>query len=305
MKVVQSGIELIGETPIQILNQLSGEDTAKVWAKLELQGPGSSIKDRIALHMIRDAENKGLLLPQGTVIEATAGNTGIGLSIVAAAMNYEFICIMPEKFSIEKQKVMEFLGGKVIRTPTEDGIKGALAKAYEVQAGIPGAWVVNQFENQANPECHYQTTGKEIWEQTQGRVTHIAIGAGTGGSFTGISRFLKEKNPRVKAYVVEPVGSVIGGGEKGEHWVEGIGNSFIPDTLDMSLADGVLTISDEDSKAMVKKLALQEQLLVGGSSGANVSAALEIAKDLGPEKIVVTLIPDRLERYISKGILDL
>jgi len=305
MKVVNNGIELIGHTPIQILNQLSQEGSAKVWAKLEFQGPGSSVKDRIALHMIREAEKNGLLKPQGTVIEATAGNTGIGLAIVAAAMDYKFICIMPAKFSIEKQKVMEFLGGEVIRTPTDDGMKGALAKAYEIQAETPGAWVVNQFENQANPECHYQTTGKEIWEQTQGRVTHLAVGAGTGGSFTGISRFLKEKNPAVKTYVVEPQGSVIGGGEQGDHWVEGIGNSFIPETLDMSLSDGVLTISDADSKAMVKKLALKEQLLVGGSSGANVCAALKIARDLGPDDIVVTLIPDRLERYISKGILDL
>ena len=305
MKVANSSIELIGETPIQILHKLTGTQCAQIWAKLEFNSPGSSVKDRIALFMLKEALSAGLIGPGGTVIEATAGNTGVGLAVVCASMGYDFICIMPAKFSIEKQKVVEFLGGKVLRTPTEEAMQGALDLAYQIQSEKENSWVVNQFQNLSNPQCHYESTGPEIWEQTEGRVTHIAIGAGTGGSFTGITRYLKEKNPQLKAYVVEPEGSVIGGGEKGDHWVEGIGNSFIPGTLDMELSDGVITVSDEDSKKIIKELAAKEQLLVGGSSGANVFAALLLARDLDPSKIVVTLIPDRLERYISKGILDL
>ena len=305
MLVAKSPIDLIGKTPIQVLSRLTGDKCAPIFAKLETETPGSSVKDRIALYMIRTAIKDGLIEPGGTVIEATAGNTGVGLAIVCASMGFNFICIMPEKFSMEKQKVVEFLGGQVFRTPTDLGMPGALEFAYDLESKIENSWVVNQFSNQANPQCHYETTGPEIWEQTEGRVTHIAIGAGTGGSFSGIARFLKEKNPQIKAYVVEPNGSVIGGGEKGDHWVEGIGNSFIPETLNMELSDGVITIQDQDSKAMVKELSLKEQLLVGGSAGANVCAALQLARSLSPDHLVVTLICDRLERYISKGILDL
>jgi len=305
MIVAKSSIDLIGKTPMQVLSKITGDQCAPIFAKLEYESPGSSVKDRIALFMIQSALNKGLLQPGGTVIEATAGNTGIGLAIVCASMGFQFVCIMPQKFSMEKQKVVEFLGGKVYRTTTDYGMPGALEFAYQLETEIENSWVVNQFSNQCNPQCHYQTTGPEIWEQTEGRVTHIAVGAGTGGSFTGIARFLKEQNPNIKAYVVEPQGSVIGGGEKGDHWVEGIGNSFIPETLDMELSDGVITIQDADSKAMIKELGLKEQLLVGGSSGANVCAALQLARTLDRDQLVVTLIPDRLERYISKGILDL
>lgn len=305
MKVAEQSIDLIGETPIQKLHRIANKDHAQIWAKLEIVGPGSSIKDRIGLFMIREAESKEKIKPGGTIIEATAGNTGVGLAIVAAALGYKFLCIMPAKFSMEKQKVIEFLGGTVMRTPTEDGMLGAIAKAHEMQANIENSLVMAQFDNQANPQCHYETTGPEIWEQTEGKVTHVVFGAGSGGTVTGVSRFLKEKNPAIKAYIVEPKGSTLGGGEKGEYWVEGIGNTFVPGTLDMSLIDGIFTVDCLDSKAMVKELALKEQLLVGGSSGANVHAARTLANTLAPDQLVVTMICDRLERYISKGILDI
>ena len=304
MNVAQRSIDLIGNTPVQVLNNIREDSEGQVWGKLEYLGPGSSIKDRIAKYMVEKAEDSGELRPGFTIIEATAGNTGVGLALVAAAKGYDFICIMPQKFSKEKQQLIEFMGGKVLRTPTEDGMKGAIAKAIQIREELGKAWIANQFSNSDNPLCHYQTTGREIWEQTEGRVTHIALGAGTGGTFSGVSRFLKEKNPNVKCYVVEPQGSILGGGEYKEYWVEGIGNSFLPDTLDMSLADGVLSIPCDESKAMVRTLAEKEQILAGGSTGANVVAAKQLARQGGPESLVVTVICDRMERYMSKGIME-
>ena len=254
--------------------------------------------------MVEKAEDSGELKFGFTIIEATAGNTGVGLALVAAAKGYNFICIMPQKFSLEKQQLIEFMGGKVLRTPTEDGMKGAIEKAVQIRKEIGKAWIANQFSNTDNPLCHYQTTGREIWEQTKGKVTHIALGAGTGGTFSGVSKYLKERNPNVQCYVVEPQGSILGGGEYKEYWVEGIGNSFFPDTLDMSLADGILSIPCAESKAMVRTLAEKEQILAGGSTGANVVAAKQLARKGGPESIVVTVICDRMERYMSKGIME-
>jgi len=305
MRVYKDSLDAIGQTPMQILSKLSPNQGGTVWAKLEYMMPGSSVKDRIALYMVREAVEKGWLQEGGAIIEATAGNTGVGLAVVASALGYRFLCIMPQKFSMEKQKLVEFLGGEVIRTPTEDGMKGAIAKAHELRDEMGNAWVAGQFENQTNPQCHYETTGPEIWEQTDGKITHFATGAGTGGTFTGVSRFLKEKNPDIKCYVVEPNGSILGGGEPGDHWVEGIGNTFFPETLDMSLSDGVITVDDRYSKETVKALAKSEQILAGGSSAANVYAAIQVAKDAKPGDVVVTLVCDRMERYISKGILDL
>ncbi|MCO4783789.1 MAG: cysteine synthase family protein [Candidatus Cloacimonetes bacterium] len=305
MQVVQNSFEFIGKTPIQVLNNMSPEGGAKVWAKLEYDTPGASVKDRIAAYMIQKALERGDLKTGGTVIEATAGNTGVGLAVVTAALGYKFICIMPAKFSMEKQKTIEFLGGTVLRTPTEDGMKGAIAKAHKIQSETPNSWVADQFVNTDNPLCHYETTAVEIYEQTKGNLTAFLAGAGTGGTFSGVAKFLKEKNKDIKTYVVEPEGSTIGGGEAGDYWVEGIGNTYIPDTLNMDLADGVYTISDENIKKTIKELAVKEQILGGGSCGANVFAAIELAKTLGPNDIVVTILPDRLERYISKGILDI
>lgn len=304
MRIAYNSLGLIGNTPMQVLQRITGSEIGQIWAKMEIFSPGSSVKDRIAVHMINDALARGAVQPGGTLIEVTAGNTGIALAVAAAAMGFRFICIMPAKFSQEKQQIIEFLGSEVIRTPTEEGMQGAMKKALELEHEIPGSTVLSQFENQANPECHYLTTGREIWEQTGGRVTHVAFGAGTGGTFTGVTRFLKEKNPEIKAYVVETEGSIFAGGQPGPHWVEGIGNDFIPGTLDLDLADGVITVTDAEAKRMVKRLAVEEQILAGGSSGAHVCAALGLAEKLGPESIVVTCICDRLERYISKDILE-
>ena len=304
MRVVHKSIDLIGSTPVQVLNGIREEFEGQVWGKLEYLGPGSSIKDRIAKFMVEKAQESGELRPGFTIIEATAGNTGVGLALVSAAMGYNFICIMPQKFSMEKQQLVEFMGGTVLRTPTEDGMKGAIAKAEQVKSEIGTAWIASQFSNLNNPLCHYETTGKEIWEQTEGKVTHIALGAGTGGTFSGVSRYLKERNPAVKCYVVEPEGSILGGGEYHEYWVEGIGNSFFPETLDLDLADGVISIPCSESKAMVKTLAKKEQILAGGSTGANVVAAKRLAKEGGPNSVVVTVICDRMERYISRGIME-
>ncbi|MCJ8345395.1 cysteine synthase family protein, partial [bacterium] len=212
MQVVQNSSEFIGNTPIQVLNKMSPKGGAKVWAKLEYDTPGSSVKDRIASFMIHKAIERGDLKSGGTVIEATAGNTGVGLAVVTAALGYKFICIMPAKFSMEKQKTIEFLGGIVLRTPTEDGMKGAIVKAFEVQKSTPNSWVADQFVNKDNPICHYLTTGPEIYQQTKGKITAFLAGAGTGGTFSGVAKFLIEKNPKIKTFVVEPKGSVIGGG---------------------------------------------------------------------------------------------
>lgn len=304
MQVAQKSIDLIGNTPIQVLNNIREASEGQIWGKLEYLGPGSSIKDRIAKFMVEKAELSGELKPGYTIIEATAGNTGVGLALVAAAQGYKFICIMPQKFSMEKQKLVEFMGGTVLRTSTEDGMKGAIAKAEQVRDEIGNAWIASQFSNANNPLCHYETTGREIWEQTAGKVTHIALGAGTGGTFSGVSRYLKERNPSIKCYVVEPEGSILGGGPYHEYWVEGIGNSFFPDTLDMDLADGVISVPCAESKSMVRTLAEKEQILAGGSTGANVVAAKRLAVEGGPEALIVTVICDRMERYISRGIME-
>ena len=228
MNVAQRSIDLIGNTPVQVLNNIREDSEGQVWGKLEYLGPGSSIKDRIAKYMVEKAEGSAELRPGYTIIEATAGNTGVGLALVAAAKGYDFICIMPQKFSQEKQQLIEFMGGKVLRTPTEDGMKGAIAKAVQIRDELGKAWIANQFSNSDNPLCHYQTTGHEIWEQTEGKVTHIALGAGTGGTFSGVSKYLKEKNPDIKCYVVEPEGSILGGGEyKSTGWRESVIASFL------------------------------------------------------------------------------
>lgn len=305
MKVAKTSMELIGSTPIQILSRLSPRGGAQIWAKLEIMGPGSSIKDRTGFFMLEAAERRGQIVPGGTILEATAGNTGIGLAIACAAKGYRFICIMPARFSVEKQRIIELLGGEVLRTPIKDGMKGAMVKAHELQAGMKNSMVMGQFINPDNSDCHYRTTGPEIWEQTEGRVTHICFGTGSGGTLSGVAKFLKEKNPDIKAYLVEPSGSILGGGEPAEYWIEGIGNSFVPDTLNFEIVEDVFTIPCSRSRKMVRELALKEQILAGGSSGANVQAAVELASTLGPGDLVVTMICDRLERYISKGILEI
>ena len=302
--VAESALELIGNTPIVRLARFCPSDAAELWAKCEFMTPGGSVKDRLGLGMILAAEKQGKLKPGGTIIEPTAGNTGIGLALVGAARGYRVILCVPEKYSVEKQKVMAALGGTVVLTSNDEGMKGAVDRAHQLAAEIPGAYVPQQFANPSNPKAHYDTTGPEIWEQMGGRVDAIAIGCGSTGTFVGVARFLSEKLPNLLRVAVEPQGSILGGGPCGPHKVEGIGLSFVPQVLDRSLIDEVITIDDAEAFACVKELARTEGLLVGGSSGANIAAARRIAKRLGPGKRVVTLLPDSAERYLSQGILD-
>ena len=262
------------------------------------------MKDRAAVGMIRRAEQQGLLRPGSTIIEATAGNTGIGLALIGVNKGYRVVLFVPERFSREKVQVMEALGAEVHRTPDSEGIQGAIRRAKELAAGIPDSFTALQFENPANPDFHYETTAPEIFEQMQGRVDALVIGVGTGGTFSGVARYLKERLPKVLAVAVETQGSVLGGGPPGEHKVEGIGASFIPKTFDGSLADEILMVRDDDAFAMVKELARKCGVLAGSSSGASVFAAVQVAKRLGPDKRVVTLVADSAERYLSKGIFE-
>jgi cysteine synthase A len=304
LRVAENISELAGHTPMLHLRRIAPPGSAEIYAKLENLNPGGSVKDRAALGMIEEAERSGKLRPGGTILEATAGNTGIGLALIGVARGYRVTVCVPEQFSEEKVMVMRALGAEVIRTPEAEGMQGAIWKAISLAEQIPGAFVASQFENPANPDFHYRTTAAEIFEQMEGRIDTIAIGAGTGGTFTGVARYMKERLPQCRCYVVETQGSVFGGGPPGKHRVEGIGNSFIPKTLDLSLADGVITVQDSDSFATVLELARNEGVLGGGSSGANVWAAIQIAKKLGPGRRVVTVIPDGAERYMSKGIFS-
>ena len=304
MRVVESVVGLIGHTPMVRLGSLEEPGTAEIWAKLEYLNPGMSVKDRTALGMIRDAEERGILKPGGTILEATAGNTGVGLALVGASRGYRVVIVMVEGYAREKMVLIRGLGGEVVLIPHGSGIPGAVAKMNELAAAIPGAVPMRQFENPANPRVHYETTGPEIREQMEGRVDGIAVGVGTGGTFTGIARYLKEKDPSVACWGVEPPDSILGGGDgKGDHMVEGIGNAFVPATFDASLADGFFTIPHAESYAMVDALA-RMGLPAGASSGAAVAGARRLARKLGEGKRVVTLLTDPSERYFSKYVYD-
>lgn len=304
MRVVTSILDLIGQTPLLRLEELE-DSGAELWAKLETVNPGGSVKDRIGLGMVRAAEEDGRLAPGGTIVEATAGNTGIGLALVGARRGYRVILVVPAKYSVEKQKLMRALGAEVVVTPTEQGMAGAQARAREITAATPGAVYVDQFSNPANPRTHELTTGPEIYQQTGGRLDAIVVGCGSGGTFMGAVRYLKSKLPSLWAVAVEPQGSVLGGGPAGEHLVEGIGMDEIPPIMDRALADEVITIPDPEAFAMVRRLARECGVLAGSSAGANVAAAVKVARRLGPGKRVVTVIPDSCERYLSKDILEL
>src|SRR5688572_14345878 len=285
------------------LHHIGGGDAADIFVKMELLNPGFSVKDRIGVGMIARAERDGKLKPGGTIIEPTAGNTGVALALAGVQKGYRVILCVPENFSIEKREVMKALGGEVILTPKDGGMKAAIAKAQELAGEIEGAYVPQQFANPFNTESHYETTGPEIWEQMEGRVDAWVAGAGTGGTFTGVARYLRERLPNVECYIVEPQGSILKGGEAGPHEVEGIGAStFVPPVLDMSLATDVIRVDDDPAFDMVARLAKEEGILGASSAGANVTAALEVARRLGRGKRVVTLIPDASERYMSKGV---
>jgi len=300
---VDNVLDLIGNTPMVRLRNIPGPDAADIFVKMEFLTPGGSVKDRIGVGMIARAERAGLLKKGGTIIEPTAGNTGIALALAGTGMGYRVILCVPENFSIEKQEVMKALGGRVELTPKDAGMKGAIARAEELARSIPNSYVPQQFRNVFNTESHYETTGPEIFEQMEGRVDGWVAGAGTGGTFTGVAKYLRERLDDVYCVVVEPQGSILKGGEAGPHEVEGIGAStFIPPVLDMSLVDEVIMVEDDPAFAMVRRLALEEGILGASSAGANVAAALQVAKKLGRGKRVVTIIPDAAERYMSKGI---
>jgi cysteine synthase A len=302
--VADSILQLIGNTPLLRLKRYSPAAGASICAKLEFLNPGGSVKDRAALGMIEAAEASGALRPGATIIEPTAGNTGVGLALIGISRGYRVILVVPEKFMGPKTVVMGILGGEIVLTPTEAGIQGAIAKARELAAQLPNAYVPQQFENQANPAFHQQTTAAEIHRQLGGIPAAVVIGAGTGGTFTGVVRYFKERDPNVRGVLVEPVGSIWGGGPAGPHKVEGIGNSFWPGALDRSLVDEIVTVSDPDSFAAVKELARTEGLLVGGSAGAAAHAARQVARTLGTGATVVTVLPDGFERYLGKGLYE-
>jgi cysteine synthase len=304
LRVAESIIDLVGETPMLKLRRVVPPGAAEVYAKLEYLNPGGSVKDRAAIGIIRRAERDGLLRPGSTIVEATAGNTGIGLALIGVNKGYKVIFCVPERFSAEKVKIMEALGAQVFRTPDAEGMQGAIKRAKEIVASIPGAFMAGQFENLANPEFHHETTAQEIFDQMQGQLDAIVIGIGTGGTFSGVARFMKERLPNVLCVAVETQGSILQGGAPGQHKVEGIGVSFIPKTFDGKYADEIVMVHDEPAFAMVRDLARKEGVLAGSSGGANVAAAVQIAKKLGPGKRVVTMCPDSAERYMSKKIFE-
>jgi O-acetylserine dependent cystathionine beta-synthase len=303
MKKVYSNVkELIGNTPIVELTQFDLPEGVRLFAKLEFYNPGGSVKDRLGIELIADAERTGKLKPGGTIIEPTAGNTGIGLALAAIGTGYKVIFIVPDKFSEEKQELMRALGATVINTPRDKGIRGAIAKAKELEQEIEGSFCPQQFANPANPEAHYKTTGPEIWEQLEGNVDIFVAGAGSGGTFMGVSRYLKEQNPQIKTVIVEPEGSILNGGEPGPHKTEGIGMEFLPAYMDTSYFDEIHTIYDVESFDYVKELARREGLLVGSSSGTALAAALKEARKAKPGTNIVTIFADSSERYLSKKI---
>jgi len=304
LRVADDITQLVGETPMLQLKRLVPAGSAEVFAKLEYLNPGGSLKDRAAIGIIRRAELEGKLAPGGTIVEATAGNTGIGLALIGVNRGYKVKLFVPEKFSEEKVIIMRALGAEVTRTPDAEGMQGAIRRARELASTDRNAFPAAQFENPANPDFHYETTAREIFEQMDGRVDAVVLGCGTCGTFTGVARFLKERTPSTLAFAVETQGSVLGGGPPGPHKVEGIGNTFTPETFDPSVCDEVIKVMDDEAFATVKALAAQEGVLAGSSGGAAVFAALKIAKRLGAGKRVVTIVPDSAERYLSKKIFE-
>ncbi|ANX13012.1 cysteine synthase [Fictibacillus arsenicus] len=296
--------ELIGNTPMMEITQFSLPKGVRLFAKLELMNPGGSVKDRLGMELLECALSSGLLKPGGTVIEPTAGNTGIGLALAAINKGINVCFVIPEKFSIEKQELMKALGAKIIHTPTSEGIKGAIKKTKELLIEMPNSFSPSQFSNPDNPNTYYKTLGPEIWNDLDGKVDIFVAGAGTGGTFMGTARYLKEKNPDVKTVIVEPEGSILNGGESGPHKTEGIGMEFLPDYMDPSYFNSIHTVTDVDAFNRVAELAKKEGLLVGSSSGAALHASLIEAQSAKDGGIIVTVFADSSERYLSKKIYE-
>ena len=325
MSYYESMQELIGNTPLVKLNHVGVPDgvqlfaklelynpagsvkdrilNAKILAKLEYFNPAGSVKDRIGKYMVEDAEQRGLLKKGGTIVEATAGNTGLGIAFAALNRGYRIIFVVPTKFSEEKQTLMRALGAEIVNTPREGGMLGAAKKAEELRASIPDAISLEQFKNPANPLAHYETTGPEIYHDLDGNIDYLVAGAGSGGTYTGVVRYLKEQNPEIKGILADPVGSTMGGGEHGDYDIEGIGNDFIADTMDMSLVDRVIKITDSEAFAAARVLAKKEGIFAGSSSGAALAAAEKLISG-GAKGNIVIILPDRGDRYFSKKLYE-
>ena len=299
--IYENIIDLIGNTP---LVSLKGTTGLNIFAKAEFLNPGGSIKDRVAKNMVEQAEKRGLLKPGMTIVEPTSGNTGIGLSLVGVRKGYRVIIVMPENMSEERKKIIRSLGAELVLTPPELSIGGSVAKAEELAKEIGNCFMPQQFENQDNPDIHYQTTAEELYKQLDGKIDIFVSGLGSGGTLQGIGKFLKEKNPDMKIVAVEPKNvSALLGHEPGLHSIQGIGDGFIPAVLDTELIDDIIEVTDEDAIETTRTLAKVQGLLCGTSSGANVWAAQQIAKKYGEDKVIATVLPDRIERYFSTGLL--
>lgn len=307
-KIFTSADQLIGRTPLLELTHLEKEYglKAKIFAKLEYLNPAGSVKDRVAKMMLDDAEREGKLTKDSVIIEPTSGNTGIGLASVAAARGYRIIIVMPDTMSVERRQLMKAYGAELVLSEGAKGMKGAIARAQELAAEIPGSFIPGQFVNPSNPKAHYETTGPEIWEDTDGAVDYFVAGVGTGGTITGTGRYLKEKNPSVKVVAVEPATSaVLSTGVAGAHKIQGIGAGFVPEILDTAVYDEIITVANEDAFALGKKIGRSEGVLVGISSGAAVWAAIEVAKRPENEgKNIVVLLPDTGDRYLSTPMYE-
>ena len=301
MQYYDSMQALIGHTPLVRLGNIVKNKGVNVFAKLELWNPSGSVKDRTGLYMVNDAEQRGLLKAGGTIVEATAGNTGLGIAFAALNRGYRIIFVVPTKFSAEKQALMRALGAEVINTPREKGMLGAVEKAEQIKAKIPGSISLEQFKNRSNPLAHYETTGREIYKDLDGKIDYVVAGAGSGGTYSGILRYLKEQNPAIRGILADPVGSTMGGGEHSDYNIEGIGNDFIADTMDMSLVDDVIKVNDGEAFETARLLAKTEGIFAGSSSGAAMAAVLKLTERVQSGNIV-TVFPDRGDRYFSTGL---
>lgn len=301
--IIQSVSQLIGNTPLIDL-QVNVPKNSHIYAKLEMFNPGGSVKDRLGQYLLQDGSKKGKINQETTIIEPTAGNTGIGLALAATQSHLKTILVVPEKFSFEKQQLMKALGAKIVHTPSEDGIKGAIKKARELAQETPNSYVPMQFENPANPAAYYQTMAPELVSELKQPITAFVAGAGSGGTFAGVAKYLQEKDATTKTIVVEPEGSILNGGPAHSHRIEGIGVEFVPPFFSDLQIDQTITISDEDAFAEVRRMAQEQGLFIGSSSGAALAASLKVAETLPENSTIVTIFPDSGERYLSENIYD-